>query len=286
MSSADWSLCNFNKGIIYKNGYCGYWVSASAGDIVGATEDSNCNNYTANVAGCCGGPFDPCPDNPDCCGYQRCLEYHNAQGNPVPLDVTGYSATSGSAGSSWTASVFNVSISAPTFYNGTYADFHYKVSGAILVSWTADPSGTIDCDGNARPPTALVPFQFWIVHDEVLGCPDTAVANSYANPCDITVQVCPGTTTTTGGGFTACDVLEANYSGSPTMLSSKPDFNNDCEPPQTTYQVRVPMKVTMLQNIGNPNGCSPGCTSTAWHGRYFPDTSAVFTLSIVGVWRF
>ena len=286
MTGANWSSCGFNTLFVYKNGYCGYWTPATAADIVGQTLDATCANYALQPS-CCGGPFDPCPDVLGCCGYKKCLEYHNAQGNGVPLDIKGYTATSGSAGSSWTASVSTLSVSAPVYYNGTYADFRYKVSGTIEVNYIADPSGTIDCDGNARPPSpTFLPFEFWVQHVENIGCPLTAVANSYSDICDITTPVCPGTTTTTGTGFSACDYLIAETSGSPTMLSGVPQFNRDCNPPLTSYSVRVPMKVTMSQNIGNPDNCVPGCTSSIWHARYFPDTSATFNITLSGVWRF
>lgn len=281
MSTSDWSSCGFDYAKVYKNGYCGYWrPSSTAGD----TLDNTCGNYTENSAGCCGGPFDPCPDTPDCCGYQDCLEYREANSQPVPLNLLGYLATTGSAGSSWTASVTSVTVGTPTFYNAGTADFRYLVSGTISVSWTADPGGTIDCDGSARPPSRSVPFQFYVVHAVNLGCPLTATAASTGDPCDYSVAVCPGTTTTTGSGFTACDILRAEPDGI-SMTTANPAFDNDCTPPNSSYRVAVSVDVDLLANSGDPDRCVTGCTSSGWASAYFPDVNASLTIILTGLWQ-
>lgn len=284
MSASDWAGCGFNYATVYKNGYCGYWrPSATVGD----TLDNTCSNYTANSAGCCGSGFDPCPDIPLCCGYQECMEYREANSQPVPLNVTGYLANTGSAGSSWTASVTSVSIGTPAFYDPGTADFRYLVTGTILVTFTADASN-IDCDGSARPPARTVPFEFYMTHDWIgPSCFDTKTTDSTTDPCDYSVAVCPGTTTSGGGtGYTACDILAAEpQSGQASMSSPFPVFDNDCTPPNSNYRVAVAIGIDLITTDPLVDDCVPGCGGSAWADKYFPDVNATVTLTLAGVWQ-
>ena len=281
MTASDWAACSFNYGTVYKNGYCGYWRPSAT---VGGTLDNTCGNYTANTAGCCGSGFDPCPDVPACCGYQECMEIREANSQTVPLTVTGFSSTSGSAGSSWTATVAAVSVGTPTFYNPGTADFRYKVSGTISVAWTSAPSGTIDCDDSDRPPTRSVPFEFYVVHDDGGGsCVQTATADSTTDPCDYSVSVCPGTTTTTGSGFSACDILRAEPD-SASMTSGQPSFGNDCSTPGSQYELSLVVGVDL--EITNPvvDDCVPGCSGSGWTNAYFPDVNTTVGITLAGAW--
>ena len=154
MTAASWNACGFNTKQIYKNGYCGYWRGSPT---IGDTLDSTCGNYTVNAAGCCGSTFDPCPDNPTCCGYQECMEYREANSQPVPLSLSTYTYTANTAGSSWATNLSSITIGARSFYNPGTADFRYLVSGTIEVSFTADAGNQLDCDGSARPPPRTCP---------------------------------------------------------------------------------------------------------------------------------
>lgn len=281
MTAAAFATCGFSKKLIYKNGYCGYWRNSA---IIGDTLDETCGNYVYNAAGCCGGPFDPCPGTTDCCGYEDCMDYRESNSLGVPLNLTGYTATVGSAGSSWSVSVTNVSTSTPTFPTAGDPKFEYDVTVTFLFSWSA-PGGTIDCDGSPTPSLTSFDMTFKVTHDiAVNGCPDTSAVET-GTSCDNLAAVCAGTTTTTGSGFTACDVVEASLSGSQTMTTAAPDFQNDCTPPGTPYTFQTGIGLTISPNLIDPNGCVTGCTSSAWASAYFPDVSASLTLTIVGIWQ-
>ena len=281
MGKAAFATCGFNQNSVYKNGYCGYWRNVST---VGDTLDETCANYVENDAGCCGGDFDPCPSSVDCCGYEDCMDYHESNSLPVPLNLTGYLATTGSAGSSWSVSVTNVSTSTPTFPTAGDPKFEYDVTVTFSFSWSA-PGGTIDCDGASTPSLASFDMTFKVTHDvAVNGCPSTSAAET-GTACSNLAPVCAGTTTTTGSGFTACDVVEASLTGSQTMTTAPPDFQNDCTPPSTPYAFQTGLGLTIGANLGDPNGCVTGCTSSAWASAYFPDVYASLTLTIVGVWQ-
>lgn len=282
MAASDWENCKFSLAAVYKNGYCGYWEPSPT---IGDTLDNTCSNYTINSAGCCGNSFDPCPDVPACCGYTECMERRESIGNPVPLSISSFSSTSGSAGSSWTATVTSVSVGTPTFYNTGTADFRYKVSGTIAVAFTSAPGGTIDCDDNDRPPNRDVPFEFFVVHDDGgASCVQTATADSTSDPCDYSVSVCPGTTTTTGTGFTACDILRAE-ADSATMTTGQPSFANDCTPPGSLYRMSLVVGVDLLANAGDPDGCVSGCSGSAWASAYFPDVNTTVGITLQGAWQ-
>ena len=283
MSTSDWETCGFGYGIVYKNGYCGYWEPTNE---LGDTLDNNCANYTVNAAGCCGGAFDPCPDNTGCCGYKRCLEYYESQPTqPVPLNFRGYIATTGSAGSAWTVQVSSLNVDTPFYPLAGNADIRYRVHGNLTVTWNAPPGGTITCDTANKPPTATVPYEFYVNHIPAYGCTHTSVTDSHTDPCDVSTQVCTGSTVTTGTGFEACDLLVSDYQGTASMTSAAPNFNNNCTPPGSGYSVNVPMLVTLNQNSLDPDGCTTACTASAWHGAYFPDVVAYFSITIVGDWR-
>jgi hypothetical protein len=283
MSTADWTTCGFDYGTIYKNGYCGYWEPTND---VGDTLDNTCGNYTENDAGCCGGAFDPCSDNTGCCGYKRCLEYYESlPTQPVPLNFRGYIASTGSAGSAWSVQVASLNIDTPTYPLSGAADIRYRVHGNLTVTWNAAPGGTITCDTQSKPPTATVPYEFYVNHIPAYGCTHTSVTDSHTDPCDVSTQVCTGLTVTTGTGFEACDLLVSDYQGTASMTSAAPNFNNNCTPPGSGYSVNVPMLVTLNQNILDPDGCTTACTASAWHAAYFPDVVAYFSITIVGDWR-
>lgn len=284
MSTADFLTCGLEFGKIYKNGYCGYFQPSST---VGDTLDNTCSNYTENDAGCCGTAFDPCPDNETCCGFYRCMDYKEDNSQPVPLNISGYIATTGAAGNKWTAQVSSVTVGTPTFYNAGYPDFRYLVSGNVTVTFQRGPGGVgaPTCDGQSKPPTRTVPFQFYVVHDTAsLSCPSTATADSTSDLCDYSVSICPGTTSQGGSSFTDCSILVCDTPASPSMTTPPPFFHDDCRSSGMNYRIALPMTVYMSASNPAVDNCIPGCTNSVWTSAYFPDNSASFDLTILGIW--
>lgn len=283
MSAAAFASCGFDQKSIYKNTYCGFFRnSATTGD----TLDNTCANYTENAAGCCGGPFDPCPDNTACCGLDDCLTYREANSLSVPLTLTGYVANTGSAGSSWTVSVQSVSTGTPAFDNAGTGDFKYSVSVELLVTFDNAASGTISCDNQSTPQDVTVTLTFNVDHDVLAtsACLDID-ADETGTTCSRSEAVCTGTTRPPKAGYTACDIMQASLdSAGPTLNSTLPDFGNDCTPPGSAYSLSVPIDMDLLANSGDPLGCVSGCTGSGWASAYFPDVNATLTLTIVGTW--
>ena len=286
MSASAFASCGFSEQLIYKNGYCGYFRGRST---TADTLDETCSNYSYNAAGCCGGDFDPCPDDTDCCGFHDCMTNRKAAGKSPPLVLTAWQATTGTAGTSWTVAVNPVSAGNPEFYSpGTSIDVRYLVSGTATVTFLQDGSGTIDCNGSGSPAPVTVPFKFYVQHREAVSCFTTQTSIVGVNACDYVAAVCPGTTTTTGAGFTACDVLTATPgNANQTFLTNRPAFGNDCSIGPLPYRVKVAVGVT-LGGGSTPaaGGCVSGCTDAgSWEGAYFPDEYASFDLVLVGSWQ-
>lgn len=283
MSASAFASCGFSEKLIYENDYCGYFRGSNT---TADTLDETCSNYFYVSSGCCGGT---CGGDTFCCGYHECMENRKAAGKSPPLVVTGFQATTGTAGTSWTVAVNTVSAGNPEFYSaGTSVDIRYLVAGTATATFLRDGSGTIDCNGAGRPAPVTVPFKFYVQHRQALSCFTTQTSIVGLNACDSTAAVCPGTTTTTGSGFTACDAFNASPgNANQTLLTNLPAFGNDCSIGPLPYRIRVAIGV-VLGGGQTPaaGGCVAGCTNTGqWSGAYFPDTYASFELVLAGAWQ-